>query len=202
MTNVDDDRLIDDLRAAMAEEVRAHHLDRPAAVAHALSAAHRRHPQRAYLPAIAASVVVVVVAAIAYLVTRDRPAASTPSASGSCAIEVGVLPQWARDGFSDPAPVMPYVRSDHGRMLAILWDKDRPLTAPPRADQNNKILWVSPDGGTPLVIHAHLGDVSTTRTVQGGPGPSIIDMPGPGCWTFELTWGEHHDTVRLPYGGR
>lgn len=37
------------------------------------------------------------------------------------------------------------------------------------------------------------------RTVGGGPGPSIIDMPTAGCWQFTLRWSGHTDTVDLPY---
>jgi hypothetical protein len=95
---------------------------------------------------------------------------------------------------------VPYVRSDAGDIVAILWADHDPLSAPPRTDRNNKILWVSPYGGT-LRIEATLDGSRRTvvRTVEGGPGPSVVDLPAPGCWSFDLTWGGHHDHLRLGY---
>lgn len=40
---------------------------------------------------------------------------------------------------------------------------------------------------------------AVTRTVNGGLGPSIIDLPVPGCWSLGLTWGNHHDHLQLRY---
>jgi hypothetical protein len=52
-----------------------------------------------------------------------------------------------------------------------------------------------------LKIHATLDGTSTVanRHVDGGPGPSIIDLPKAGCWTLDLRWSGHTDTVRLEY---
>src|SRR5262252_7988372 len=52
-----------------------------------------------------------------------------------------VLPAWARGGFSDPKPRMPYLLGKAGRIAAILWAD--PLQSPPPKDHNDKILWVS-----------------------------------------------------------
>ena len=35
-----------------------------------------------------------------------------------------------------------------------------------------------------------------TRKVAGGPGPSGIEMPGSGCWTFDLRWAGRSDRLR------
>jgi hypothetical protein len=96
---------------------------------------------------------------------------------------------------------MPFVLSDSGDLVAILWSDHDPLSAPPRADRNNKILWVSRAFGAPLQIKATLtvSGQTATRTVDGGPGPSIIDLPAPGCWSLDLAWGDHHDHLRLEY---
>jgi hypothetical protein len=96
---------------------------------------------------------------------------------------------------------MPFVLGDSGDIVAILWFDHDPLSAPPRADRNNKILWVSRAFGAPLRIQATLtgSEQTATRTVDGGPGPSIIDLPAPGCWSFDLTWGDHHDHLQLEY---
>ena len=37
------------------------------------------------------------------------------------------------------------------------------------------------------------------RTVIGGPGPSIIDLPAPGCWRLALRWSGRTDTLDLRY---
>lgn len=101
---------------------------------------------------------------------------------------------------------MPYVLGDNGDIVAILWAAHDPLVVPPVADQNNKILWVprvSSPVGAPLEIQATLNGTgeTATRTVDGGPGPSIIDLPSPGCWSIDLTWGDHHDHLELEYVG-
>jgi hypothetical protein len=98
---------------------------------------------------------------------------------------------------------MPYVLGDSGDIAAIVWGTHDPLVVPPAADKNNKILWVARVGalGGSLHIHATLANTGQVvrRTVEGGPGPSIIDLPSAGCWSFELTWGSHHDDLRLGY---
>jgi hypothetical protein len=33
----------------------------------------------------------------------------------------------------------------------------------------------------------------------GAPGPSGIEMPGSGCWTFDLRWAGRSDRLRLAY---
>lgn len=126
------------------------------------------------------------------------------TAGQGCArtVEPHVLPAWARGGFSDPRPVMPHVLGENGSIVAILWPEH--LSSPPDPKESNKILWVarSPgDGLTDLVIRAHLEGTGTrvTRRVAGGPGPSIIDLPAPGCWRLDLAWHDHSDTVQLSY---
>ena len=112
-----------------------------------------------------------------------------------------VLPRWARSGFSDPS--VPYVLGDKGNMAAIVWVSHHPLAAPPVASKNNKILWVPRIGAAdgPLQIRAALKGTgqTVTRTIDPAPGPSVIDLPSPGCWSFDLTWGHHHDQLRLGY---
>jgi hypothetical protein len=38
-----------------------------------------------------------------------------------------------------------------------------------------------------------------TRVVDGGPGPSIIDLPAAGCWRLDLKWAGHADTLDVRY---
>jgi hypothetical protein len=122
---------------------------------------------------------------------------SQPSAS--CSIDRGVLPSWARGGFSDPSPKMPHVIGDNGRIAAILFGD--PLSAPPPQGRANKILWVAKDAGTgvtDLHIRAVDGTRVVDRVVQGGPGPSIVDLPA-GCWSLTLTWAGQTDHLSLAY---
>ena len=97
-------------------------------------------------------------------------------------------------------PRTPYVMGDSGDIAAILFAQ--PLTTPPSPDHSNKILWVSRVGdGSSLRITATLrdGSATATRVVDGGPGPSIIDLPKPGCWHLTLQWGDNSDTLDLTY---
>jgi hypothetical protein len=78
----------------------------------------------------------------------------------------------------------------------------RPLMAPPARDHANKILWVAEQlSARDLVVAASLNgtDLRVQRRVEGGPGPSIINVPRAGCWTFSLRWGDNHDAVAVRY---
>ena len=136
--------------------------------------------------------------------------ASRPAPAGGCApaFAYGTLPTWARAGFNPPTMAMPYVLGARGEIVAVVWARQDPLVTPAPPDRNNKILWVSktPDPtGAPLQITARrlIGGTAAgpvqQRTVAGGPGPSIIDMPAAGCWQFTLRWNGHTDTIDLPY---
>lgn len=52
-----------------------------------------------------------------------------------------------------------------------------------------------------MVITATLAGSTRTATVSvpGGPGPSTIDLPAPGCWTLHLRWSGHTDELKLHY---
>lgn len=132
----------------------------------------------------------------------DRSPTASPTETCRRDYTPRLLPSWARTGFSSSAPTMPYVMGDRGDIVAILWSEHDPLVVPPAADRNNKILWVGRVGAEgSLRIKAHLlgSDRSVTRTVDGGPGPSIIDLPTAGCWSLDLTWGTQHDHLQLEY---
>lgn len=121
--------------------------------------------------------------------------------ASACAIERGVLPKWARTGFSEPKPKIAHVIGDSGAIAAVIFGD--PLVAPPAPDRSNKILWVARETPPPpaqLTIHATQGDQSLTRKVD--VGPSFVDLP-PGCWKLSLSWsGGHKDTLKLPYAER
>jgi hypothetical protein len=144
------------------------------------------------------------------------PHPATPAAKTSHSVSAAIkscpssitprsLPTWARAGFQPPTFPMPYVVGDRGDIVAILWADHDPLHAPPLAQPNNKILWVSKMiprwPFTPLRIQATLEGTSqiVTRQVPGGPGPSIINLPAAGCWSLNLSWSGHHDHLTLRY---
>lgn len=133
-----------------------------------------------------------------------RSAGSSPATGAvSCRADYtpATLPPWARSGFTPPTQPMPYVMGDRGDIVAILWAEHDPLQTPPSPARNNKILWVSRVGGGDLTIDATLESTgrSVTRSVPGGPGPSIINLPATGCWSLDLTWGTAHDHLQLEY---
>ncbi len=39
-------------------------------------------------------------------------------------------------------------------------------------------------------------------TLPDGAGPSLVDMPQPGCWRFVLTWADNRDEVFVRYFDR
>jgi hypothetical protein len=155
-------------------------------------------------------------AAVAPLV---QPAAALPKPAaaslgpGPCRSDVrySPLPTWARGGFSPPGQPVSHVLGARDDIVAIVWGRHDPLVSPALPDRRNKILWVSRlplRTGSNLQIKARrivrlvpVGPVQRTQVV-GGPGPSGINMPSPGCWLFELSWSGHIDSVALEYSPR
>jgi hypothetical protein len=149
------------------------------------------------------------VAAVA-LATALAPSPARAS-SGAChsAMRHGVLPSWARTGFSDPRPRMPHVLGRSGDIAAIVFG--HPLLSPPGKTRANKILWVSrrpikpPDelriraqrmrGDRPVGRHV-------VRVIVGGPGPSYLNLPAPGCWRLSLRWSGRSDELDLDFQRR
>ncbi|MFC6343481.1 hypothetical protein ACFP8W_15960, partial [Nocardioides hankookensis] len=127
----------------------------------------------------------------------------SPDAAGASCVQPvpsGLLPDWARAGFSDPHPRIPYVTGERGDIVAILFAQ--PLTAPASTDHTNKVLWVSrvaTEGDLRITATLPDGSAPVARVVEGGPGPSIIDLPRTGCWHLELDWGDRSDSLDLAY---
>lgn len=151
-----------------------------------------------------ALVVAAGIAAAVVVPRSDQAPEVVPAVGAGCPDRLvpALLPVWARAGFTDPEPRMPYVASGSGQLVAILFTDG--LYAPPKADQANKILWVTPIPNTPagpLKISAQRDGTSqvVAREVPGGPGPSTVDLPGPGCWHLTLHWGGAADTIDLRY---
>ncbi|GAA3833306.1 hypothetical protein GCM10022226_63330 [Sphaerisporangium flaviroseum] len=136
------------------------------------------------------------------------PSSTRPSgerAEGGCGdtpAQSGRPPAWA----SVNAPRLPFVVGREGNALAYPFVD---LRAGTPENPANKVLWyvrlprdsnelrvvARPRGAAEPVVRAAFPD-------GAGPGeiyPSIINVPKPGCWTFDLTWGAHHDTVDVLY---
>lgn len=204
----EDDQTVNALRTAMATQVREHHLD-PATTATVLkqiddSRRTRRPRARKYLACAVACLVVAGAGGVVYAFrdTDSRPERATRAAGSACdgAVVTSAIPVWARDGFSAGAYVNPHVTGASGDIIGVLFVD--PLRSPQPPGTNNKILWVARVSGFgPLLIRAQMEGSTqvVTRSVSGGPGPSIIDMPAPGCWRLTLTWSGHTDTTALPY---
>lgn len=176
---------------------------------------HRRARRRAAVTiALTASSVVTVVAVVlvvgAAVLGAGRtdevagPPADTHAAVSACAaVDTGPLPSWALSGFSDPTTTPPFARSASGDLVAIVFAD--PLQSPPSTDgAQSKVLWVTrmPAQATDLLsITAPLenSDRLTEIDLDQPPGPSVVDLPAPGCWLMQLRWGTHTDTIALRY---
>jgi hypothetical protein len=171
-----------------------------------------------FVPLAAATLLVAACTGNTHSPARPEPPTARPSAAQASTAQAGAaasngcvgqppvspLPAWARSGFSPPDQAMPHVMGEAGNIVAILWADRDALHSPSLPDKNNKILWVSKiplAAPNPLVITAALagGTRTVTVSVPGGPGPSIIDLPAPGCWTFHLSWSGHADELKLRY---
>jgi hypothetical protein len=140
-------------------------------------------------------------AVVAVVGFRVDPAATPPAAPAPAAclsrVVTGVLPVWARGGFSDAQPVMPYVTSASGGVVAIIWE---PITGPPKDSSGDKVLW---SWRTPVTgVHAvarldGTGPAVSTFVDPGVTGPSSLSLPSPGCWRITMTWSGGSDTIDL-----
>jgi hypothetical protein len=139
------------------------------------------------------------------------PAAPPQPVTAAChsVVHRGVLPAWARAGFSDPRPRMPHVLGRSGDVVAIIFGY--PLLAPPAKTRSNKILWVAREHDQPLgdmritaqrMRGRHTAGRHVVRVVRGGPGPSIVNLPAAGCWRLTLRWGTRSDRMDLAYRAR
>jgi len=122
------------------------------------------------------------------------------------ALSKGVLPTWARTGFSDPRPKMPHVLGRSDEIAAVIFGY--PLLSPPGKTRANKILWVSRRTVKPLSdLRIRAQRMRGTRRVgrhvvrviRGGPGPSYVNLPSAGCWRLTLSWSGRRDSLDLEY---
>lgn len=142
---------------------------------------------------------VVLVASVVTGVTLSRPQGTAligPARASACgSLETGTPPVWARAGFSGGG-YPPFARSRSGNVIALVFGN--PLSAPPAADHNNKILWVVRGGSAGgIAVTARLEDSSRVTTLHVPAGPSVVNMPTAGCWQLELRIGSRQDSIDL-----
>lgn len=158
---------------------------------------------------VTASVVALALVLLGHAHRADRPASVGDHRATvlACRSEgrIGVLPVWARPGFSKARPRVRYELGASGQIAAIPFGT---LTSPPAANHNNKILWVShvstrPGASLRILAQRMTGTrrdgAPVMRAVSGGPGPSIINLPVPGCWRLTLRWSGWTDQLDLQY---
>jgi hypothetical protein len=138
---------------------------------------------------------------------QPSPKATVHSFAGGCAGTVltdAEPPIWAQHGWrahGAPWPV-PWAFGTHDGTVAYVFATQLVAGSSPRVDgSNNKVLWVamdSPSGANVVVEGSPLGRSEPVVSIAGGP--SIVDVPTAGCWTFRLSWsanGRHSSIINL-----
>lgn len=131
-----------------------------------------------------------------------------PGGCGSTAVLNGGTPAWLDEAGAHNNPTgLPYVVASPINAAGFIFGY--PLSATQRQGTSNKILWVVgvPRNGSPLEIKGlPLNSLTpTVRVIQpanSSPGeiyPTIVDVPRPGCWHFDLVWSGNTTSVDLMY---
>jgi hypothetical protein len=102
-------------------------------------------------------------------------------------------PAWAQGGWTHVKGTpwgVPWALGTGGDAVAFVFANELVAGGSPRIDgTNNKVLWVAKGSPTNFVVEGiPPGGTQAVVTVNGGP--SIVDVPSPGCWKFQLTWGD------------
>lgn len=127
---------------------------------------------------------------------------------GATQVYKGGEPDWlTRAGDNNNPTDVPYAITSPANAAGFLFSY--PLRSGSPNNPGNKILWVVaiPRNGNDLLIDAHPLNAATpvvhmSFPANSSPGeiyPSEDDVPSPGCWHFDLTWGPNHGTVELVY---
>lgn len=179
-------------------------------VAAAWRRGRRMRAQRVAVTGLAV-VSIVAIAAIAAAGVRSNRDATPPAGTVTtttaltCATPstaTNDAPAWTP--YAHPPLGVPHMLSPDGKVFAVVFGD--PLAAPPRTDKSNKILWIvrQQDVPKPLQITATLPGskarpVRKSTSAGDGSYPTIVDVPVPGCWKFDLAWNGHRSTVHLRY---
>ena len=123
------------------------------------------------------------------------PAATTTAAVGGCsgtAVSTAEPPAWAQGGFSIPrgSPWVPWALGKPGDAIAYLFATQLVAEGRRPDGTHNKVLWVVRDRAARFRVQGHpLGRLQPVVSIDGGP--SIVDVPTAGCWTFQVSWDSH-----------
>ena len=131
-----------------------------------------------------------------------RPSPTALAIVGGCAgtvLTAAEPPAWAQGGWSHvkgtPWPV-PWAIATTGDAIAFVFAGELVAGSSPRSDgTQNKVLWVEKTPTAFTVEGRPLGQAAPVVTVPGGP--SIVDVPSAGCWTFQLLQGKHTSVINL-----
>jgi hypothetical protein len=148
--------------------------------------------------------------------TQATPSRATVhTLAGGCAGTVltdAEPPAWAQGGWSHqkgtPWPV-PWALGTDNSAVAFVFARQLVAGPSPRINgSSNKVLWETKDdlsGGT-VTVEGHPAEAPQPVVTVAG-GPSIVDVPTAGCWTFRLSWtassGSRSSTINLqvlPHG--
>jgi hypothetical protein len=139
------------------------------------------------------------------------PAQSQGAAGGCAGTFVSATtapPAWARAGFTFPAqgPGIPWAVGKPPDAVAYLFATQLVAGGSRSDHSSNKVLWVTQEPPEGLQIQGHpLGRFEPTIAISGqltngNQLPSIVDVPTPGCWSFDVSWGRrprHMSTINL-----
>jgi hypothetical protein len=102
------------------------------------------------------------------------------------------MPAWA--GVSDGS--IPWAAGRPLEVVGVLFATELVAKGDRPDGSTNKILWVTraPISSSQLTVHARPVDAGApvvTFQLQGNQQfPSIIDLPSPGCWLIDISWGQ------------
>jgi hypothetical protein len=139
------------------------------------------------------------------------PSAAAMTVSGGCGQTTaykGGVPAWLdAAGDNNNPDFLPYVIANPPDAAAFLFAN--PLRAGHPANPSNKVFWVVglPRNGTAMQLTDHPVGKSTPAVrdsipADSSPGeiyPSIVDVPEPGCWHFDLRWAGNKAAIELQF---
>jgi len=131
-----------------------------------------------------------------------------PGGCGSTKVFEDSVPAWIDVATAHNTPRVPYVLAVEGTAVGLIFVS--PMRAGHPENPSNKVIWavrVLRDRSSLEITGHPLGATSPSirQTVQAGvPAEgniyrSIVDVPNPGCWHFDLSWNGQHAAVELEY---
>lgn len=132
----------------------------------------------------------------ATIMPAQGPVSTALAAAGGCAgtlVTHALPPVWARAGFSNSSSDrwdVPWAFGGPPDTIAYLFATQLVAKGQRPDGSANKIRWVAKDGADFLIRGHPLGSATPVVTVRSPSGPSYVNVPTPGCWSFEVSWTE------------